>query len=116
MLPKKNCLKRKKDFERVFKEGKGLKEGFLFLKHASNRLEASRFGVVVSQKVSKKAVVRNKVKRRIRAIVAQKLQEMGEGKDFVFVALPGLENRDFQELEEMINKLLKKAGERWSKK
>lgn len=110
MLKKENCLKKKKDFERVFKEGKGFKEDFLFLKYAPNHLKVSRCGVVVSQKVSKKATVRNKVKRRIRAVVLQKLQETKEGKDFVFVALPGLENKDFWEIEETISRLLKKAG------
>ncbi len=109
MLKKKNRLKRKKDFGIVFKKGKGVKEGFLFLKHVSNGLEDSRCGIVVSRKVSKKATVRNRIKRRLRDVVAQKLREIKKGKDFVLVALPGLEAESFCEIEEMINRLLRKA-------
>lgn len=94
----------------VFKKGEGFKEGFLFLKHAPNRLRESRCGIVVSQKVSKKAAVRNKIKRRIRAVISQRLQEIKKGKDFILVALPGLEIDGFCEIEETINKLLKKTN------
>jgi len=94
----------------VFKKGEGFKEGFLFLKHASSRLENSRCGIVVSQKVSKKATVRNKIKRRIRAVISQKLQEIKKGRDFVFVAFPGLETDGFYEIEETVSRLLKKAN------
>ena len=94
----------------VFKKGEGFKEGFLFLKHASSRLENSRCGIVVSQKVSKKATVRNKIKRRIRAVISQRLQEIKTGKDFILVALPGLGTDGFCEIEETIKKLLKKAN------
>ena len=38
MLPKENRLKKKKDFEKVFKEGQGFKEDFLFLKVVKNNL------------------------------------------------------------------------------
>lgn len=94
----------------IFKKGEGFKEGFLFLKHTSNRSKESRCGIVVSQKVSKKATVRNKIKRRIRAVISQKLQEIKKGRDFVLVALPGLETEGFGEIEETINKLIKKAN------
>ena len=72
MLPKKNRLKNKKDFERVFKQGKGFKEDFLFFKITKNNLKENRFGFIVSLKVSKKAVLRNKVKRRLREIIKKR--------------------------------------------
>ncbi len=109
MLKKKNCLKKKKDFGLVFKKGKGFKEGFLFLKFIPNHLESSRFGVIVSRKISKKATIRNKIKRRLRAIVSQKLPKIKKGKDFVLVAVPGLETKDFWEIEETINRLFEKS-------
>lgn len=110
MLPKKFSLKDKKDFERVFKKGKGTRSGFLFLKFVPNGLEKSRCGIVVSQKVARKATARNKIKRRLRAVFWQKLPEIGGGKDLVWVALPGLERSSFWEIGEAVNNLLKKAG------
>ncbi|GAI32984.1 unnamed protein product, partial [marine sediment metagenome] len=62
MLNKRNRLKKKKDFDKVFKQGQGFKQDFLYLKIRKNNLKSSRFGFVVSKKFSKKAVIRNKIK------------------------------------------------------
>jgi ribonuclease P protein component len=109
MLSEKNRLKNKKDFDRVFKKGKGFREDFLFLKHASNQLANSRLGIVVSQKISKKAVLRNRIKRRIRAVVSRKLPKIKKGTDFILVAIPGLEKKDFREIETALTNVLKKS-------
>ena len=110
MLTKENRLKKKSDFEKVFKGGKGLKEDFLILRFKKNRLKEPRFGFVVSQKVSKKAVVRNKVKRRLREAVRGLLQRVKNGIDAVIIALPETQAKNFQEVERAMEKLLKKAG------
>jgi len=110
MLPEIHRLKRKKDFERVFKEGKGgFKEDFLILKIIKNDLKVSRFGFVVSKNFSKKATLRNKIKRRLRELVKTKLTKIKKGIDGVMIAQPGLEAKDFWEIEEIINKLFQKA-------
>lgn len=119
MLPKLNRLKRKKDIERVFKNGKGFKEDFLILKVAKNDLKIWRFVFVVPQKVSKKATLRNKIRRRLSELVRLKIKKIKKGcqpattnpgLDIVIMALPGLEEKDFWEIEEVINKLFKKAN------
>lgn len=109
MLSEANRLKKKKDLERVFRRGQGFKEGFLFLKIVSNNLKTSRFAFVISLKVAKKASLRNKIKRRLREIIKIKLPKMKTGFDIVLVTFPGIETQDFQEIEETINKLFKKA-------
>lgn len=109
MLPRENRLKKKKDFEKIFKEGKGIKEGFLFFKWAFNNLDISRFGFIVSQKVSKKATLRNKIKRRLREITRMRLPKIKKGIDGAFVALSGLEEKDFQEMETTIDKIFEKT-------
>ena len=109
MLPKKNRLKNKKDFERVFKQGKGFKEDFLFLKITKNNLKENRFGFIVSLKVSKKAVLRNKVKRRLREIIKERLPEIKPGVDIVLIAQKGMEEKDFSEIRETTNRLFGKA-------
>ena len=108
MLPKLNRLKREKDFETVFKQGHGFKQGLLYLKVVKNNLDASRFGFVISKKFSKKAVIRNKTKRRLSEIIKAKLPEIKKGMDAIIVVMPGAEN-EFQKLEDTIDKLFKKA-------
>lgn len=110
MLPKRNRLKKNKDFENVFKKGQGFKEDFLYLKIKKNNLESSRFGFVVSKKFSQKATVRNKIKRRLRELVKVKLPKIKKGIDGVIIIMPGFKINDFWELEGIINKLFEKAN------
>ncbi len=107
MLPKANRLKKKKDFEAVSKQGSSFKNSFLILKVAGNTLIENRFGFVISQKVSKKAVIRNKLRRRLASII-KKMHVLEGGKDFVFIGLAGLEKKDFVELENIVKILFTK--------
>lgn len=109
MLSNINRLKKNKDFERVFKYGKAYKENFLFLKVVKNNLKNSRFGFIVSNKFSKKAVVRNKIKRKLKALVRMKLPNIKKGIDAAIMVMPGLEIDNFWELEKIVDKLFKKA-------
>lgn len=109
MLPRENRLKRKKDFEKVFQEGRGIKEGFLILKMLSNNLNQSRFGIIVSSKISKKAVLRNKIKRRIRKLIKERLAKTKKGKDVVLITTPEILKKDFEEMGRTMDELFKKA-------
>ncbi len=108
MLPKINRLTKKKDFEVVFKLGKSVKDGFLLYKTMQNQLPQSRFGFVVSKKISSKAVIRNKIKRRLRQAVENHFKEYKTPFDVVVIALSGIEKKEFLELEEKVAKFLNK--------
>lgn len=109
MLPKKHRLTKKKDFEKVLREGKGVREDFLFFKWISTDLRISRFGFVVGKKISKKATVRNKMKRRLREIMRVKLPKIKKSIDGVFITNPGLEKKEYSKLQEVVDKILTKA-------
>lgn len=109
MLLKINRLKNTAEIEKVFKDGKGFKEGFLFLKLAENNLGVSRFAFVVSRKISKKAAYRNKIKRRLREVIKGLLSRAKTGLDVVIVVQGGVENKSFQEIQKNTEKILKKA-------
>jgi len=109
MLKKVNRLKKKKDFEKVLKKGKGFKEDFLLFKVIKNNLGVSRFGFIISQKISKKATVRNKLKRKLSELVTAKLKKIKKGIDGIFIVSPGLENKDFWEIEGIIEKIFNKT-------
>ena len=109
MLSKKNRITKKKDFERIFKKGTSFREQFLVLKVTLSPLQASRFTFVVSRKVSKNAVVRNKIRRQLRELMRPQINEIKKRVDGVFIVLPGLENKNFQEIKNILNNLLKKT-------
>jgi len=110
MLKKSFRLKKAKDFQKIFKEGKLIKDDFLLLRFVANNRKESRIGIMVSQKVSKKAVLRNKIKRRIRAIIFNNLLKIKKGFDILIIVLPGFEEKNFAQINELIKRVLLKAG------
>lgn len=102
-----NRLK-KKEIDNVFKEGKEAREKYLLLKAKKNNLNTFRLAFIISRKISKKAVVRNKIRRRLKEIVRKKNNKK-EGWDIIFVLLRKMTGEEsFQEMEEIINSLFKK--------
>jgi len=113
MLPRENRLRRNKDIKNVLTKGRTTREGFLFLKIVKNDLGILRFAIVVGKNLSKKAVVRNKLKRRISEIIRMglKLKEIkpDRGIDGVIIALPGAERMNFRDLKQAIEKIFAKV-------
>lgn len=110
MLSKKYRLQKDKDFDLVFKKGKNLDSEFLFLKLRKNDLEISRFGFILSKKISKNATVRNKIKRRLREVVRKELGNIKSGFDIIIVAKPRIVGKDYLEIREGVGGLLREAG------
>ncbi len=109
MLPQINRIKKKKDFERIFKNSKNLKAPFFIFRIIKNELGINRFGFVVSQKISKNAVIRNRVRRRLAEVIKIEMSKIKKGTDLVLVALPGIERKEFSEIKEVVNNFLVKA-------
>ncbi len=106
MLPKINRIRKKKDFEIIFKNSKCLRNSLFILRIAKNSLNLTRFGFVVSLKVSKKATVRNKIKRRLSEAAKMYQGEIKNGADIVFIALPEMTRRNFLEIKEAVGAAL----------
>lgn len=104
MLPLKNRLTRKKDFDRAFKAGRASYDKIIGVKAAKNNLGLIRFGIIAGAKVSKKAAERNKIKRRIRAIVQKKLTNFRSSQDFLIIALPSIINASYLEIESSLER------------
>ena len=61
------------------------KTTFFIARIASNNLDISRFGFVVSKKVDKRATARNKIKRIFRSCIEQNIERIKPGFDFLFI-------------------------------
>lgn len=109
MLAKKHCLKRKKDFQKTIQRGRKIEKDFLVLKFFENSLKTTRIGFVVSRKVSKKAYLRNKIKRRLREIIKTNLPNLKPGHDLIFFTKKGIIKKSFREIKEVVEQILKKA-------
>jgi len=108
MLKKANQLRLDKEFDQVFKRGRSSYVKILGVKAFLTKEEESRFGILVSNKISKKAVQRNKIKRQIREILRLKLAKIKSGYDIVVVTLPAILGKDYEEIEAAIDATLDK--------
>lgn len=114
MLSQKNRIKKSNDFSLLFKRTQGAahsyKNDLFILKVKKNNLGLDRFGFVVSQKVSKKATIRNKVKRRLSEAVRAHLSSTKNGTDAVLIALPVIEKASFREIKQAVVQEFRRAG------
>ncbi len=67
--------------------------------------QARRLFLAVGKAVAKKAVARNLLKRRLRAIMKPLLKD--ENRDFLVIARPGAAEASFRELKNEIMKVIK---------
>jgi len=109
MLPFKNRLNKTRDFNRVSCYGHKFFSSELILRWVENdQEECSRWGIVVSRKVDKKAVIRNKIKRRIRSILRENMNSWTPQRDVVLIARPQIKELNFLELKRKLEQILRK--------
>ncbi len=76
---------------------------------ASSETTAVRFGFIVSKQVGT-AVVRNTVRRRLKAVCAAALPEVRPGTDVVIRALPAAASATFPQLRDEVHRCLRRAA------
>jgi len=87
VLKKKYRLNKSVDIKTVLYRGKYRHYGTVMLvKWILNTMSHHRLTVIVSQKVSKKATIRNKIKRSLLGSVSEELLQSNIGYDIVVVA------------------------------
>lgn len=97
-----------KSFDYIHKHGNSLADSNLVLLYAPTKFNL-KVGFSVSKKLGK-AVVRNKVKRRLRESFRKILPYLNPHFNYVFIARKGAELCDYQELMQSMQFLLKKAN------
>ncbi|VAW27753.1 Ribonuclease P protein component [hydrothermal vent metagenome] len=111
MLAKKFRFHRQNDVRRVYRNGSSARSSHLSLKYLKQHSPSdNRVAVVVSKKVDKKAVIRNRIRRRVYEIIRNTWTDTKQGHDLVFtVHDKSIATIEHPELEAEIKKLLKKA-------
>lgn len=108
MIPKLNRINRE-DFEKILKKGRLQNSGLFSLRFLENPYNTTNIGVVVSKKVAKTAVSRNKIRRRAYSLVQKYLKPLKPPYFLAFFAKKGAEKAAFKEVEAEISDLLQKA-------
>ena len=102
-------LRERERFEQVRRKGSCWTDRLIVLCALPNGLPRSRFGFSVSRRVGN-AVVRNRLKRRLREVVRLQHQGIAVGWDVVFIARPPIARADYREIERAVGRLLRQAG------
>lgn len=109
MLPKLRRIQDRDTFGDVYKSGKRIFSKYftVFIKTTNQK---SVFASVISQKVSKKAVERNKIRRRTYYIIKKYLHNIKEGYIIILSFKKEAIGLSYKELEENILGVFKRAG------
>ena len=99
-------LRRRKEFDVVFQQGRTWANELLVLRSLPNQLDHNRYGFVTSKRLGG-AVVRNRVRRRLRE--ALRSLPVRAGWDVVISARLPAAQSDFHELKEALVDLLTSA-------
>jgi ribonuclease P protein component len=110
MLPKKHRLVNTQDFSRIKTKGRRYQTDFYgLLVYARGDSAPSRFGFIVSKKISQKAVVRNKIKRLLRNLISGLVNKLRPGYDILFLAKSTMLQADMELVESKTKKLFTEA-------
>jgi ribonuclease P protein component len=114
-LPRAYRLRHRQDFQQVYQKGRRRVSTYLSVnvlpsspqpQGRSGSLPPSRFGIVISKKVSKKAVVRNRVKRRLKGALRELKSQLAPGLMAVIVCRSEITGCDYDEILRELKKLL----------
>ena len=94
-------MTRREEYAAVRKRGDSLAtRNFVMATLRYDELEHLKFGLITSRKVARKAVTRNRIRRRLRAILVRHGERLESGRYLVIVARRKAADASFRELEE----------------
>jgi len=102
-------LRKKKDFNRLFKKGRGTEEYFLKVFFLRNEKKENRWAFVIPKTAGKKAVIRNKLRRAIKEWVRKQKSKSEKCMDVLFLVkkreAPPTNKKIYEELEKIYPKI-----------
>ena len=107
-MERQSRLRRNEDFQRARREGRSWASPWVVLVAVPNGLDHSRYGFAVGKRLGK-AVVRNRVKRRLREVVRAQRPGIEPGWDLVFIARDPVREVAFDQLQRAVRQLLSRA-------
>ena len=110
MLAAPNRLRKAYDITRVYRRGKYGGSGMLSVKVLATGRPESRATIVVAKKISKRAVVRNRIRRRLAGILHDEWQTVRPGYDIVVTVHQDIAGEDAKTLSSALVTALRKTN------
>ena len=110
MLSKKYRFHSRGGVRYVYQNGKTIRTPNLSLVFAENTKGFTRFAVVVSKKIEKSAVKRNKIRRRFYEAIRLNIDKIPKKRDYIFVIYSKkMLEKTFSEIEQAVGELVEKS-------
>ena len=104
-----DSLKKNRDFQNVYKNGKSKANKYLVMYVLENQLDSNRLGISVSKKVGN-SVIRHHLTRLIRESYRLNKEMFNSGFDIVVIARESAKDRKYKEIESALLHLGKING------
>lgn len=112
MLKQENRLKKRKDFAYIYRRGRSFASRRVAINYAKSRnMDELLVGFSVSKKIGN-AVVRNRVKRKMREIVRQNLHSIPCGYRIIFNGRIAIAKSSYSEISDDILYLIRKLDQK----
>ncbi len=115
MLKKEDRLTRKRDFDRLATQGRSVFGPYATLRVRSIKEGSPKIAFITSTKVMKKAVDRNRVKRRMRAVLRELLTAAPQKTHLLFILKPEIADVPYTGLVAEVRRLFEKVPEALTK-
>lgn len=110
-LSAKYRLSDKSEIKKTLKMGKRLDSDLFYIKFLPNSANLSRFAIITGLKVSKSAVLRNRIRRRLSEIIRLNILEVKSGYNIVLMIKPRALSQEYKNLKGALIKELSKIGQ-----
>lgn len=115
MLKRENRIRKQKEFDKIYRQSKRInsKNFRLLIRFTTpevitggtQKKVESKFGFIITKKVGN-AVIRNKTKRRFRAIIREFLPDLKSSFEAVIIAFPQIVDASFEDLRTEVKTIL----------
>ena len=118
VLSKKNRLTSNSSFIATYHQKRVVSDEFFVLYAGKNKTEEkqeTKFGFVVSKKVHKRAIIRNKIKRRLREAVSSYIKE--NDVNFISMVVCAKDNSvscNYKDILKSVYALMNKIAKKWN--
>jgi ribonuclease P protein component len=110
MYSRTHRLAAERDIVEVVRKGRQFAAGELAVRVVYRQVAGWRVAVTVGTKISKRAVVRNRLRRRIREVLRKMMPVMTGGGDMVVVTRPGADKLEYEGVRARLVHALSGAG------
>ncbi|MGL4950888.1 MAG: ribonuclease P protein component [Mycoplasma sp.] len=108
-MKKQNRVLKNIEFKNIIKTGKRFYTESFRVYFVKNKINLFQVGISISKKVSKSAVVRNKIKRQLLSAIKLNYNPESYFK-VIIICNPTIVNKEYIELEKEVSFFLKKLG------